>query len=186
MTGTSEVRRAALVLHGLTPADREWVLERLPPSSCEELQPLLDELASLGMPGDPELIRSALQRVADGAQGVEPAFAVIAHASSEHVYDILVDEPDRLIAIVMSSSNWPWRDALLSRIDAARAQGIRERMMTLSVAPGLRRAVLQELARRIGEGVATRRAPEAMPEPATIGLGGLRRRIGERLQAWRR
>ena len=86
----------------------------------------------------------------------------------------------------MFSGNWPWRDALLSRIDAARAQGVRERMMTLSVAPGLRRAVLQELARRIGEGLATRRAPEAVPGRAAIGLGGLRRRIGERLQAWRR
>lgn len=42
-------RRAALVLHGLHPADRRWLLARLGPAERQQLQGLIRELDALGL-----------------------------------------------------------------------------------------------------------------------------------------
>ncbi len=54
----AELRRVALALHALGPADRDWLLDRLPVRPA--LETLLVELAELAIPPDPALIRGVL------------------------------------------------------------------------------------------------------------------------------
>src|SRR5436305_1145632 len=54
------VRRTALVLHALAPADRDWVLGRLPERNRAQVVPCLEELATLGIPQDANLVDVAL------------------------------------------------------------------------------------------------------------------------------
>lgn len=54
----AELRRVALALHALGPADRDWLLDRLPVRPA--LETLLAELSELAIPPDPELIRGVL------------------------------------------------------------------------------------------------------------------------------
>lgn len=60
------LRRAALALHALGEADREWLLERLPAQSRQTLGELLAELGELGIPPDDAVIRAALSEAAPG------------------------------------------------------------------------------------------------------------------------
>jgi hypothetical protein len=180
------LRQAALVLHGLAQDDRDWLLAQLPEASAEDIRPLLVELQALGVPGDPELIRVALQRKVEEVKALQPGFHALAAASVHQMLELLADEPDTLIAIVLSSSNWSWRDALLSRLGDERARSIRESMLGLSVAPGLRQAVLAEVSRLAEESAAHEPVRIAAQQAPSRGLRSLRGRIGERLRAWRR
>ena len=64
------LRRAALALHALSPADRAWVLGQLTKPQQQALQPLLAELVELGIPPDAQLVRQVLTE-----QGARPAAA---------------------------------------------------------------------------------------------------------------
>lgn len=46
-------QQAALLLHGVSAADRAWLLDRLDPPMRETLRPLLTEVASLGLAAQP-------------------------------------------------------------------------------------------------------------------------------------
>lgn len=60
---TALLRKAALALHALSPDDQAWMLAQLDPQAQTQLQPLLAELQSLGIPQDPTLIDTALQGI---------------------------------------------------------------------------------------------------------------------------
>ncbi|MDR7268216.1 hypothetical protein J2X20_000845 [Pelomonas saccharophila] len=53
-------RRAALALHALRPADRNWLLQQLPQSDRRALGELLRELKDLAITPDSGVIRAAL------------------------------------------------------------------------------------------------------------------------------
>lgn len=54
------LRRAALALHSLGQADRDWLLQQLPPTEQHSLAGLLAELNELGIAPDAAVIRAAL------------------------------------------------------------------------------------------------------------------------------
>ncbi|HWH82086.1 MAG TPA: hypothetical protein VNU71_07595 [Burkholderiaceae bacterium] len=185
----SELRRAALVLHGLAANDRDWLLTQLPDASADDLRALLAELEALGMPADPALIRAAVKREDAPAEPAKPAFGEIAAASAGQMLELLRDEPDRLIAIVISSSNWPWREALLSQLQAERARDVREQALSLNVGARLRGVVLEALSQRIhlsNRHPSMSRTTARAPTGRFAALHALRGRVQERLQAWRR
>jgi hypothetical protein len=153
----TDTRRAALVLHGLPPDDREWMLAQLPGHQAEALRALLHELHGLGVPADAHLMRDALARsLHDDA----PNVACLARASAGQMHALLRNEPDLLVAAVVSASQWPWRAALLERLGTPRAQRVRELAHVQPFAACSRRAVLDELARRMSlVGVAGHKRP---------------------------
>src|SRR6202012_3964965 len=59
--GISCMRRVALTLHALQPADRGWMLARLEPQQRIALEDMLGELQSLGISPDRQLIRQVLE-----------------------------------------------------------------------------------------------------------------------------
>ena len=182
----SGLRKAALVMHGLGEQDRQWLLERLPAHRARELNALLEELGALGFPSDDELIREAAGTPSQSRAAVGPDSGPIARASVEQVHALLKDEPDALIALVISSGPGPWREALLLGFAPSRAKSIRELALSVNTGPQLRAAVLDELAGRL--------ASLPMPAPTVRAEGRLTRWIRKplraavegRLDAWRR
>lgn len=118
-------RRAALLLHSMVPADRQWLLDRLAPAQRSTVQALLDELTALGLPGDPELVRGALAEPAP----VQPDDTAALRATpGERIAQLLIDEPDRLIARVLRCGPWPWQETVLTHIGASRRRRVVEHL----------------------------------------------------------
>jgi hypothetical protein len=149
------VRECALVLHGLSQSDREWMLSRMPGERADELRALIDELRTLGLPPDAELTARALHAPQAAwtptAVSSAPTGAVqfIAAATVAQVQSVLHEEPDSVLAIVASSSAWRWRDRWLSRLEPLRAGRVRKLMLEQATTPALREAVLEAVAQRL-------------------------------------
>lgn len=99
------LRRAALALHALGEADREWLLSRLPAQSRETLDPLLVELGELGIAPDDAVIRVALSEVvADAPVATDEARALCA---------VLADEAPAVQSLLLAALPASQRDAVL-------------------------------------------------------------------------
>jgi hypothetical protein len=146
----SGARQTALILHGLTTDDREWILSQLVEERVEELRGLLVELRELGIPADGTLIRNAVQRGAtDAGAGASTDIAALARASAEQMRVLLVGEPDCLIALVFATSAWPWKERFLSLLEAERAQRIGDLALRLTTGTVTRQAIVADLAARL-------------------------------------
>jgi hypothetical protein len=137
-------RRSALVLHALCGSDQEWILQRLPAPKQETLRGLLRELAELGIPSDPELLKPlqamapASERTSNAITGreigqVRALCAKVARFGPELVALILSDEPAPLIAAFVQMYDWPWRDAFIQQMGPLRRKQVLELMAADSV-----------------------------------------------------
>ena len=179
----SAVRESALVLHGLSPSDRDWMLSRLPGERADELRVLIDELQTLGLPADAELTARALHAPQTASMPAKtpaaPTGAVqaIAAATVGQMQQVLHEEADSVRAIVASSSAWRWRERWLSRLEPLRAGRVRKLMLEQATTPALREAVLEAVAQRLRTlGKEQPAAPAALPQRA-------RRWFAQRLEA---
>jgi hypothetical protein len=133
------VRRTALVLHALAPADREWVLGRLPERNRAQVMPCLEELAALGIPRDADLVN-----IAPTAKEPVPVVRARRSADVERLVAVLEDEPANLIATTLRSRAEADRAAVLDALAPARAQEVRELLDTPATIPQALRAALDE------------------------------------------
>lgn len=115
------LRRAALLLHALSPQDQAWVLASLSPRRRERLQALLGELRDLGIPAEAcpfprEDETPAMEAPADAMERLQ-------HLTPEQLAWLacqLQDEPPQVAAMLLSHLEVPWRAALVVRLDAVR------------------------------------------------------------------
>ena len=109
------VRRAALLLHAMAPADRDWVLTRLPANGRAGLETLLRELGELGIPRDSALLEQVVTVKAHAAEPNLDApdraalFTAIAAADPARLAIVLRDEPVDLVAMLLAARDWTWR-----------------------------------------------------------------------------
>ena len=183
----SGVRRAAMLLHALGDGDRDWLLARLPATQAGELRGLLGELRELGLPADRELIEQAVGEAppAPASQSSRSA-ACIAAADAARILALLRGEPDRLVALVTSSSAWPWREPFFGQLGPQRAARLREMSLAMRAPVSLRAAVLDALAQRVRQAEADDPRPVAQRRPGRWSLPGLRHRLSQGVAAWRR
>lgn len=180
-------RKAALVLHGLGADDRRWLLSRLPQQQRDTVQPLLDELAALGVPADAQLVEQLLgsHRTAAALSGQEPF--ELAQAAAVDVARIVGDESPALVATLLNVHDWPWHAQFLSLLPPTRRRLVEEALAKLKArqAAGphgkpaaLEAALVHEVAKRAG-GVAQRSAPErgALSHRFAGWLRGLRGKV---------
>lgn len=167
----SPARRAALLLHAMTAPERAWVLERLPQAEREELTVFLEELSALGIPADRKLLGDVVATVGDddsargrapnGAEASDLEIDALTGADPARLAGLLREEPAALIASLLRLHAWPWRDALLKRLDPVKRTQVEQRMREVGGprpggvqdAPALRAALLQAVARRLGPAV---------------------------------
>ncbi len=155
------VRRTALMLHAMHPADRAWVLGELPVAQRAVLDPLVAELQDLGIPADATLLSEVVDTGADTTAGSprdEPTHSLGAgHAHEERLLRLTdsevsklaqalaVDSP-ALAAQLLTACDWSWRERLLAQLETP----LRGRIESLAVAhhgrtvpEGLRSAILE-------------------------------------------
>lgn len=179
------VRRAALLLHAMAPADRDWVLRQLSPGGHDRLRELLRELNELGIPRDPALLKhfAVAPLARDAARQVEalpdelsaatPA-ETIAAADPARLAAILSGEPAELLALLLSVRDWPWHAAFLGHLGPLKARQVKERLAPAG--PGLRIGakgegmLLAALQRRLRDTPAD--VPPRQPGPALSPAGG--------------
>jgi len=148
-------RQAALLLHGMTPADRTWLLDQLPLAQQEVLSGLLAELAELGVPADPAFVREAVTELSSPEQTAwAPARALdrLEPEQLQQLAESLRHEPPMLTARLLAAGSWPWSAELLAGMDAARRRAIEAGLRTLEGArdPGrLSMAVVDAVTRQL-------------------------------------
>jgi hypothetical protein len=136
------MRRSALLLHALCPADRQWVLDRLAGVKRDALRGLLHELAELGIPADRELIEpyakheraravAGIPTCPEAASdvGFRQLCAVVSQADPARLALLLREEPPQLIAGFIQLSDWPWRESLIQQLGPLRRKQVGELLL---------------------------------------------------------
>jgi hypothetical protein len=147
--GGSALRRAALHLHAMQPADRDWLLRNLAPPRRELLEVLLRELVTLGIPRDLEPPQAkdagATQAQAPGLATAADRLEQIPAEDVDWLAARLHEEPPEVAALLLSGRQWPWRKALVERLDAARRRCVEASANVAACAPA-QVAVIEALA----------------------------------------
>lgn len=121
-------KRAALSVHGLAEADRQWLLSRLPAAEGEALQHLIGELSSPRMrrlAGWRQVLAGGLRaNKPETKQSIKNAEGTIEAASAQEVRDLLEQEPDWVIAVILAHRTWPWTIGYLASIEQHRRLSI--------------------------------------------------------------
>jgi hypothetical protein len=135
-TVSEPARRTALLLHSLSPADREWVLGRLHESVQATLRGLLHELGQLGIPADPALLAAVpdIEQVGDGLvqagsewdASVLRLCRIVAGFDPHTLAALFQDEPAVFTANFVRLYDWPWRDQFLQSLGPLRARQVGE------------------------------------------------------------
>jgi len=176
-------RQAALLVHALPAHVRRQVMARLGAAESSQLQPLLLELAQLGV--SPEL-GEKLQRLASsqgsGADAGPPGVAQsVERLSADHVSARLAACASTTVAQLLRVQDWSWKAQVLN----AMADGRRAEVLNCmrSEAPPLGPAALQVLCERLC--IEPAHVPAQVPPSRRGARGALRVRI-RRALGWMR
>ena len=174
-------------MHALDRADRLWLLAQLPAVERERLEFMLEELAALGIPAD----RGVLDEVVSAAppeEAAPPAARVdtphkpidssqqqsaLSRLDPAVLVKLLRKEPAGLIARLLASHAWPWRDAVLEQLGPARRREIEEllarfrRQVRPRAPERLHEALIEALYSRIAD-----LARLSRPDEAAAGMHG--------------
>lgn len=141
------IRRAALALHGMGDADRDWMLASVAPAHRRLLEPLLAELHALGIARDPRLL-DPIEESTPAAPAALPSTG-ISEEEAQRLAVLCSREPAPLVAQLLVACPH-WRDQVLASMSTAVRAAVEDVGSTIPAAPALgdflRTAVRQELA----------------------------------------
>lgn len=152
------LRRAALALSALDVRDREWVLDQLPLADRRRVRLLLDELHALGMVVEPDVharlrdeeARRRATALAAGDEHAEQAILRLDDCSAEVVVQVFNDEPDVVVAALLTRFPWRWAGEALGRLHEVRRSRIaRMKHVVCSMQEAPWRALVQSMSQRI-------------------------------------
>lgn len=166
-------KKTALKLHSLSDADREWILGKLEAAHREKLSGMLEELSSLGIPRQRDLMKTIDESIIDESTHKPPAAPKKEKALPEPVRDlvgaqpeilqvILKSEPPAIKAAVLLAYDWPWRQAVLEVFTDPLRLSVEKTMAQLKgrLTEKVNEAIIEVLAGKLG------RVPEDCPEEA--------------------
>jgi hypothetical protein len=93
-------RHAALALHSMAAADRDWMLQQLGAERRAVIEPLLSELRELGVAAQPQWLADECDVLTATVAGLPPCEA-LRQLPADVLHQLLRREPDRLIADVL-------------------------------------------------------------------------------------
>lgn len=164
---TVGLRKAALLLHSVSLADRQWLLGRMDTSQRAQLSSLIEEIDALGIPADRTLLHDVLElprgltdslvepENTERLDDLEHLLRVIDAAAPAWLAQILRDEPVELIASLLEMHEWSWRHAMLGQLGVVKRRQIEDLSMSHRVsasvppAPALRTFLLSAIAKRL-------------------------------------
>ncbi len=153
------LRRAALVVHAMPARDRAWLLAQLAPLERAQLEPLLAELRTLGIPANRALLEEAIgavratgSREAGASTARSDAVDALRKADPERLAAILRGEPATLVAKLCRLSEWPWRDTVLRKLGSTARKQVELALRDVEAPPGaaFRQHLVAALVRRLG------------------------------------
>ena len=111
-------RQAALLMHALSPSDRDWVLQRLGAAEGEQMRELLAELESLGIPEDTALVDAALDSpsAAPSRSMPDDDETLLMQADATVLAQVLRAESTSFVRKLLAAGDWPWADELASQL----------------------------------------------------------------------
>lgn len=154
-TESAGARHAALLLHGMAPVDRAWVLDAMPADQRASLRSLLEELEALGIASDPDLIGDATSPM--GPQN-DPALQDAPLSDEERLFalqgerlagaiEALRREPAGLLAHWLRVADWPWQEDLLRALEPAHRRRVESALaIPASVPPAMRAELIAAVA----------------------------------------
>lgn len=114
------LRKAALALHALQDADRQWLLGALPAAQRQQLLPLLSELAALALPPDAEVIRQVLaKQPAQRAASPEPSASQLTPDMASALARTLLREAPKVQRMLLAALPDSDRQAVLPLCQSA-------------------------------------------------------------------
>lgn len=146
-------RRLALRLHALHASDRAWILSQVDAEARARLEPMLQELDSLGFRIDQEILDSVEDRTDvreshPAAGNYDQHVEVLSKARTESMLKHLKGEPQAILDCLAMTYPWPWLDALQASGAFAKAP-MRGDEPYLGPTPRVRQALLAELAQQV-------------------------------------
>lgn len=184
----------------MPPQDADWLLRQLPAPEAAELQSLLEELRTLGIPSDPGLLDALRQsheapreaafagRAGTGDLSLEAIKHELDGARVELLLPILKPEPVALLAFLLSLKSWLWADALLAALETHRRLSLRLQLDSLGSRTGADNAQAARLQlallRRLLERYQNAEACAPSRNEAGAHPGGLERWWRERRRFW--
>ena len=146
-------RQAALCLHGLTEEDRCWLMQQLTKEQSSKLRIMLKELEEIGIPRESYWLETVSSEPDKGQVGKrkEEIVDYLGKADPELIVAMLYDEPDCVIATLLSCHEWPWRSTVLSGFDLTRQQPLRREMDKLlpNIGPRVLDALMESAYQRL-------------------------------------
>ena len=161
---SENIRKAALLMHGLSDKDRAWMLHQLPIDIRKEIEPLIQELQFLGFQSDYSLqacdlsvtiednIPSLQERDVQHTALEEPELVTpierLKYQPASSVANWMKDESEWVVAQILMSNDWPWMDVCLSHLENNKRQRIRGLLGTI---PAIPKVVMNRLLERLVE-----------------------------------
>jgi hypothetical protein len=152
----SPEQRAALTLHALAAADRDWLLHALPAERQPALRAMLTQLQAIGIPADRGFVDAVVQR----RSSVSPCAPASSAAEVARTLALLDGEPPRVLAALLGAQASQFHEQARATLPAERLARARE---CGPAGPALQAAVCQEVARCL-------RASAAAPRSRWQGL----------------
>lgn len=146
-------RRAALLVHAMPAADRDWLLGTLASHHRVQLELLLEELRALEIPPDAALLREIVEAAPAGPADAQARLARLAPREVAKLVHLLRDEPPQLVATLLAAQPWPWKGAVLA------ALGERATQARPQQAAALHQALCESVLRRLQDCPSAARAP---------------------------
>jgi hypothetical protein len=200
----AHARKAALFLHTLPRNDRDWMLDHLAPQDRSELEALLAELATLGIPPDRGLLDEIIAPMGevrpfpapapsastaerrDAPAAARPALEELSGADPKALAALLRDEPAGLVVALLDVREWPWAGALLEALGTARRRDVEAELARSRARAGpngadsraaLREHVVAVISRHLEDAAELPLAPPVPPPSRWRGLAGTLSRI---------
>jgi hypothetical protein len=143
-------RRAALALHAVGEADRDWLLGSLPAGQQAALRLLLDELKSIGIPHD-ERVLDELCAASDVPAAPDPGRILLDRGAEqpEVLAALARSEPPAIVAGLCCAGGVQWREQLLLSLAPELRVQAEAQLPRLNGAPALRAAVIASVCRQL-------------------------------------
>ena len=171
------LRQSALVLHGLSDTDRQWLLTQLPEEKQALLSEHLQELKQMGLPADRELVSSLLATSQVGNAHEYSSHSRLHQTDSSAILQILANEPAWLIGAVLSAEAWPWREPIYEGLDASKRERVKSALRHPMPAK-LRQSLTAHVETRLNNMVTTKRSQANQTYPFERLLGRVKRTAG--------
>lgn len=161
----SDSHKAALLLHALGESDRAWMLGELPPPQQRQLQLLLNELETLGIPVDREFVQKVIATSAAGATQSKSVTDALENADPLALARVLSAEPAELIAGLIALRTWPWKERLLSELKDGKRNAVLARLAQTEVSA--KPPLVRQIDRQLMDLLVERLASMPPAEPAS-------------------